>query len=148
MLLKTSIVIHSFLSDMVNKSSKLATNEKEQKIMSYSAQITYLFLLFAPLLMLIIPDAAHAASGGLAGMASQGAEQADSVKESMKTVFYVLGFCGVGFGCWNIFRKGKEGENSQISAAKILIPLLGGAALGGVGYMMKTSAETIGVDLS
>jgi hypothetical protein len=151
MYLKTCSIVHSILSNIANKSSqlqdKIATNEKERKIMNYSASITYMFLMLLPLLMLIIPDLSYAAEGGFAGMSSKGASQADSIKDDMKTLFYALGFGGVGYGCWNIFRKGKEGENSQITGAKILIPLIGGAALGAVGYMMQASAETIGVEL-
>lgn len=149
MYLKICFIIHSILSNVVNRSSQLqgrvATNEKERKIMNYSASITYMFLMLSPLLMLIIPSLSYA--DGFAGMASKGADQANSIQENAKIMFYALGVCGVGYGCWNIFRKGKEGENSQISASKILIPLIGGAALGGVGYMMQTSAETVGVEL-
>lgn len=150
MYLKFCFFIHSILSNVVNKSSALqdeiATNEKERKIMNYSASITYLFLMLFPVLMLLTPNFSFAADG-FAGMASKGADQANSIQEYAKVGFYALGVLGVGYGCWNIFRKGKEGENSQITASKILIPLIGGAALGGVGYMMQTSAETVGVEL-
>lgn len=149
MLLKISMIIHSVLSNKFTQlQEKIATNEKERKIMNCSALITYWILMIAPIVMLIIPGISYAEeNSGLAGMLWRGADQADSSKDAMKIVFYAVGFCGVGYGCWNLFRKGKEGENSQVSATKILVPLLGGAALGGVAYMMKTSAETIGVDL-
>ncbi len=147
MILKISFIIHTILSCVINKTKhqgKVAVTATDQKIMKYSALITYSLLMFVPLLI----PAAHAATGGFAQMANTGADQASAIKDSFIIGCYAVGVFCVGLGCFNLFKKGKEGENSQVTASKILIPLLGGAALGGIGYIMQASAESAGIDLT
>lgn len=88
-------------------------------------------------------SSAHA--DGLADMVSHSADQGDSVKTNLGRLFSAVGFGGAGYGGWNWWRKGKEGEQSQIKAFQIVGPLLGGMALGATGYFLVKAGETIGV---
>ena len=86
-----------------------------------------------------------AAAQGIAGMAETSAGQADRVKAAASRVFGAGGLLTGGYGAWNWYRKGKEGENSRISGGQITVPILAGAGLGAISYLLKVAAETVGM---
>lgn len=110
----------------------------QRRIMHISAVLVCGGLLFA--------TSAHAQqSEGLAGMAQSAGDQADRVKQSFGKIFAALGFAAAGAGGWNGYRKGKEGEQSHIKGGQIVGPIVAGAVLGAIGYVMIKAGETVGV---
>lgn len=110
---------------------------RQQQVMRAVAAFTFLGLTVR---------SAHA--DGLADLISHTADQGDSIKTNAGRLFAAGGFCSAGYGGWHWFRKGKEGENSQIKTGQIVGPLLGGMALGATGYLLVKAGETIGVSAS
>ncbi|MFY3175294.1 DUF6750 family protein [Achromobacter xylosoxidans] len=100
-------------------------------------------MLIGATVSLFLADAAMAQ--GIAGMANTAAGQSDQVKESAKRIFGGLGLLSGGYGAYNWFRKGKEGENSRITGGQIIVPFLAGAGLGAVAYMINTAGQTVGM---
>lgn len=121
-----------------NKEIYMKTEQLEQRILFLS------LLLFITLFAFLFPSHAHAAKG-LARMAEEAAAQSNSVKNSLSTIFTAIGFAGVGYGAFNLWRKGKEGEQSRITAAQIFIPMVGGAALAAVSFMLTMAQDTVGI---
>jgi len=123
---------------VTNTYSRLADKRWEhqwqQQLMRTTAAATFLGLTVT---------SAHA--DGFADMVSHGADQGDAIKTNLGRLFAAVGFGGAGFGGWNWWRKGKEGEQSQIKATQIVGPLLGGMALGATGVFLVKAGETIGV---
>jgi hypothetical protein len=78
-------------------------------------------------------------------MVNTAGAQADSIKLSLGKVFAAAGFGGAGFGGWNWWRKGKEGEQSHIKGSQIFVPILAGAALGAIGFVMIKAGESVGI---
>lgn len=98
---------------------------------------------------MVASDVVHAqASDGFAGIANTGAKQGTSIKKSVGEIFAAVGFLGAGYGGYNLWRKGKEGENSRISGGQIIIPLVGGFALAATGGIMIAAGQTIGLQAS
>lgn len=113
---------------------------RERRIMLASSAITFTGL--------FVTSAAHADGQGIAGMVSTAAQQGDSMKTSAGKLFAAVGFGGAGYGGYNWWRKGKEGDHSQIKGGQIFIPILAGAALGATGYTMIKAGETVGIQSS
>jgi hypothetical protein len=84
-------------------------------------------------------------SEGLAGMVSQAADQGDVIKIAGGRLFAAVGFLLAGYGGYNWWRKGKEGERSDIKGSQIAMPLIGGAVLGATGFVLIKAGETIGI---
>jgi len=118
--------------------ARCAQNPKQQRIMLASAGLTFTGL-FAS-------SAAHAE--GIADMFTTGGQQADTIKDALGKIFSAAGFAGAGYGGYNWWRKGKEGEQSQIKGSQIFVPILGGAALGAIGYVMIKAGESVGISAS
>ncbi|WP_029000919.1 DUF6750 family protein [Azohydromonas australica] len=97
----------------------------------------------AAVTLLGLAAGAHAA--GFADMFTAAATQADSMKVSLGKMLAAGGFGAAGYGGYNWWRKGKEGENSQVKGGQIVIPFLGGAALGGTGFVLVKAGETVGI---
>lgn len=112
---------------------------RERRLMMASACITFIGLYF-------VSAAAHAAGEGLAGMFDTAAQQGDSIKTSLGKIFAAGGFAGAGYGGYNWWRKGKEGDHSQITGGQVLVPILGGAVLGATGFVLARGGETIGIN--
>ncbi|HHV7525240.1 TPA: DUF6750 family protein [Burkholderia orbicola] len=114
---------------------------RERRIMMASAAMTFTGLFVA--------TAAHAqATTGIAGMVDSAAQQGDSIKTNLGKLFAAVGFGGAGYGGYNWWRKGKEGEHSQIKGGQIFVPILAGAALGATGFVMIKAGETVGIQSS
>jgi len=111
---------------------------QQRRLMGVSASLT--------LLGLCVAEVAVAQSGGLAGMVDVGAQQADSIKPNLGKIFATAGFGCAGYGGYNWWRKGKEGEQSHIKGGQIAIPLLAGAALGATGFLLVKAGETVGIE--
>lgn len=98
---------------------------------------------------LLVATAASAQTGdGIAGLLNKAGTQADSAKLSLGKVFAAAGFGGAGLGGWNWWRKGKEGEQSHIKGSQIFVPILAGAALGAIGFVMIKAGESVGIQRS
>lgn len=88
------------------------------------------------------------AEDGLAGMFNKGATQAGSIQKSIAKVLGVAGFFSGGVGAWNWYKKGSEGDRSDIKPKQIFGPIAAGAALGGVAYLLDRTGETVGISPS
>jgi len=116
---------------------------RQRRLVMASAAVTFTSLCVA--------DIAHAqatGAGGIAGMADVAATQGDSIKTSLGKLFAAAGFGGAGYGGYNWWRKGKEGEQSQIKGGQIFFPLVGGAVLGATGYVLIKAGESVGIGAS
>jgi uncharacterized membrane protein YebE (DUF533 family) len=125
---------------LLNKNYEYAQSPHKQRLMMASAAVTFTGLFVA--------TAAHADGQGIAGMIDTAAQQGDSIKTNLGKLFAVFGFGGAGYGGYNWWRKGKEGEQSHVKASQIFVPILAGAALGATGFMMVKAGETIGIQSS
>lgn len=113
----------------------------QRRIMLTTAAITFGAL--------AISTGAAAADGeGMAGMLSTGASQADSGTNSLAKIFKFLGFGGAAYGGFNWWKKGQDGARSDIKATQIFIPILAGAGIGGIGFLMGKAGETVGMSTS
>ncbi|MCC7005920.1 MAG: hypothetical protein IT497_04675 [Ottowia sp.] len=121
---------------LINKSLQYAQSPRQQRLMMASAAVTFAGLFIA--------NAAHA-QNGIAGMINTAAVQGDSIKGSLGKLFSAVGFGGAGYGGYNWWRKGKEGEQSHIKGSQVFVPILAGAALGATGYVMLKAGETVGI---
>lgn len=83
--------------------------------------------------------------GGAAGMAQAAGTQADTIKALLGKFFTFIGILAVAGGFFNMIRKGKEGDNSNIKGSHIFVPILGGALLGTAGVIMFKAAQTVGL---
>jgi hypothetical protein len=83
--------------------------------------------------------------GGVAGMVTVAADQGEIVKLAAGRLFAAIGFIGAGWGGYNWWRKGKEGEDSRIKGGQIAWPIIGGAVLGATGFVMIRAGETVGI---
>jgi hypothetical protein len=120
------------------KAAEYAHSPRQRNLMLASAIVTGGGLLLA--------TSAHAAPGdGIAGMLDTAATQGTSIKASLGKLFAAAGFGAAGFGSYNWWRKGKEGEQSHIKGGQVFIPILAGAALGATGFMMIKAGESVGV---
>ena len=113
---------------------------RERRIMLVSAAATFTGL--------CVTTAAYADGKGLASMVEEAAQQGDSIKTNAGKMFAAGGFVGAAYGGYNWWRKGKEGEHSQIKGSQILVPILAGAVLGAIGYVMIKVGETVGIQSS
>jgi hypothetical protein len=95
--------------------------------------------------LLVSTSASAQATDGVAGMINTAGVQADSIKLSLGKVFAAFGFGGAGYGGYNWWRKGKEGEQSHIKGGQIFGPILAGAALGAIGFVMIKAGESVGI---
>lgn len=118
--------------------TRCAQNPQQRRIMLASSGITFTGL-FAS-------TCAHAE--GIADMFTTGGQQADTIKDALGKIFAAAGFAGAGYGGYNWWRKGKEGEQSHIKGSQIFVPILGGAALGAIGYVMIKAGESVGISAS
>jgi hypothetical protein len=119
---------------LITKTLECADDPAQRRLMQLSAGATTLALCVGT---------AHAE--GIADMAGTAADQGDSLKTDFGRLFAACGFMLAGWGGYNWWRKGKEGENSRISAGQIAWPILGGAALGATGFLLVKAGETIGI---
>ncbi len=95
---------------------------------------------------LFAASSAHA--DGVADMADKAAQQGDAITGSLAKLFKFGGFAGAGYGGYNWWRKGKEGEQSHVKGSQIFVPILAGAALASTGFIMGKAGETVGVQTS
>ena len=120
---------------LITKTDEYNQHPVQRRIMLASAGITMATMF-----------AAQAHADGWADMGKKGADQGDSLKESIGKIFAVLGFGGAGWGGMNMWKKTQQGENSRVTGTQIWGPMLGGAALGATGFMMVATGETVGID--
>jgi hypothetical protein len=85
---------------------------------------------------------------GWAGMVEKGADQGDRIKKGAAKLLAVVGFFAGGTGAWNWYKKGSEGDRSDIKAKQIFVPIAAGAALGAVAYLLDRTGETVGISPS
>jgi hypothetical protein len=123
----------------IEKSEDYKKFPRQRRLMLASATVTMTGLL--------ILNAAHA-EGGLAGMVDTAAQQGESIKTSAGKLFSAMGFGGAGYGGYNWWRKGKEGDQSHIKGSQIFVPILAGAVLGATGFVMIKAGETVGIQSS
>ncbi|MES2264677.1 MAG: hypothetical protein V4724_39770 [Pseudomonadota bacterium] len=127
---------HNYL---LSKQHEIAASPPQRRLMLTSALLTFGGL--------TLVGSAHAApSTGIASLVHTGTDQAASIKTDLGIVFAALGFGGAGYGGINWIKKGREGEHSQIKASQIFIPILAGAALGSIGFVMATAGESVGIN--
>jgi hypothetical protein len=88
---------------------------------------------------LLFPDVAHASLGGMAK--SLKTDMGDGF-DALIYAFYGGGILSTGIGVNNGIKKSKGDQ--QMTAAHIFGPGLGGPALGMVGYLMNSGAESMG----
>ena len=144
-LLKPSLfavdLLHKCQIRILAKTEKLSQSPRQRQIMMSSAALTFAGLCIA--------SAAYADDAdGLAGMVSKAAAQGDSMKSSAGKIFAAFGFVAAGWGGYNWWKKGKEGEQSRITGGQIFLPILAGAALGATGYVMSRAGESVGIQTS
>ena len=120
---------------LLAKVDEYAQSPRQRNLMLASAVITGGGLLLAT----------SARADGIADMVDKAATQGTSIKASLGKIFAAAGFGGAGYGGYNWWRKGKEGEQSHIKGGQIFTPILAGAALGATGFMMIKAGETVGV---
>ena len=113
---------------------------RARRIMLASAAVTFTSLCVA--------TAAHANGQGIAGMADTAAQQGELIKTSAGKLFAAGGFVGAAYGGYNWWRKGKDGEHSQVKGSQIFVPIMAGAVLGSIGYVMIKAGETVGIQSS
>ncbi|MRU28300.1 DUF6750 family protein [Xylella fastidiosa] len=115
---------------------------RERRIMMASATITFTAMFFA--------TAAYADTkdDGLAGMFSKVTEQGESIKNNMAKFLAAAGLVCASKGGINWWKKGKEGDHSQIKGNQIFVPILAGAVMGATGYVMTKVGETVGIQSS
>ena len=121
-------------ASLVVKCGEYEANPAQRRIMMMTAGATMLGM---------CATSAHA--DGFADMASHGADQSDSIKTYGGRFFAGAGFLLAGYGGFNWWKKGNEGEQSQIKMRQISGPMLGGMALGATGFFLVKAGETIGV---
>lgn len=92
---------------------------------------------------LVLVDVAMAQ--GIGEMAVTAAGQSDQVKEATKRILQGVGVLSGGYGGYNWFRKGKEGENSRITGGQITVPILAGAGMGAISFLINTAGQTVGM---
>lgn len=119
---------------------KHAADPAQRRIMLTTAAITFGALAFS--------TGAAADGEGFAGMLDTGATQADSGTNSLAKIFKFLGFGGAAYGGFNWWKKGQEGSRSDIKATQIFIPMIAGAGIGGIGFLMGKAGETVGMATS
>jgi hypothetical protein len=119
---------------LVMKTMECAEDPAQRRLMQLSAGVTMLTLCVGT---------AHA--DGIADMIGKAADQGDSIKTYAGRLFGAGGFLLAGYGGYNWWRKGKEGEQSHVKAGQIAWPILGGAALGATGFVLVKAGETIGI---
>ncbi|MHC5209011.1 DUF6750 family protein [Pseudomonas chlororaphis] len=112
----------------------------QRRIMLTTAAITFGALAFS--------TGASAEGEGFAGLLDKGAAQADAGTNSLAKIFKFAGFAGAVYGGFNWWKKGQDGARSDIKAGQIFIPILAGAAIGGIGFLMGKAGETIGMSTS
>jgi hypothetical protein len=105
-----------------------------------------MLMTFGAIASLMLIDTA--AAQGIAGMVETGARQADRVKAAASRIFGAGGLLAGGYGGYNWYKKGKEGENSRISGGQITVPILAGAGLGAISYLLKAAAQTVGIPIT
>ncbi|GGM26096.1 DUF6750 family protein [Pseudomonas asuensis] len=132
---KAHLTLLQMHGSLLARAEKWNQNPRERAIYKTSAAFT--------LVGLTLSNSAHA--DGFADMFNISAEQGDQIKESAGKLFAAAGFGGAGVGGYNWWRKGKEGEQSQIKGGQIIWPLVGGAALGATGFMLIKAGETVGI---
>ncbi|MBY0240691.1 MAG: hypothetical protein K2X55_15375 [Burkholderiaceae bacterium] len=116
----------------------VAASPEQLRLMRISAALTFGGLVMA--------SPAHAVTTtGVASLVSTFKSQVASIKTDLGVIFAGLGFGGAGYGGINWIKKGREGEHSQVKASQIFIPILAGAALGSMGFVMLTAGETAGI---
>lgn len=116
----------------------VAGSPQQQRLMRISALLTFGGLCFT--------SPAHAGlTTGVASLVNTIKDQTVSVKTDLGAIFAGLGFGGAGYGGINWIKKGREGEHSQVKASQIFVPILAGAALGSMGFVMLTAGETAGI---
>ncbi|KMM24074.1 hypothetical protein L540_08055 [Bordetella pseudohinzii] len=108
-----------------------------------SAVRAYGLVLVGVAVSLLLVDTALAQ--GIGGMANTAASQTDQVKEAAKRILQGVGVLSGGYGVYNWFRKGKEGENSRISGGQITVPILAGAGMGAISFLINTAGQTVGM---
>lgn len=92
---------------------------------------------------LLLATSAHA--DGIADFFTSGATQADTIKTGIGKIVATGGFGAACYGGYNMYRKNKEGDRSQIEGKQVYGPILGGAVLGSIGAVMIKFGETIGL---
>lgn len=135
---KTNVAMLSAQMRLQMVCDRYAASPRERRLMLGSATVVCCGLLLST-------SASAQTAGGVAGMVNTAGVQADSIKLSLGKVFAAAGFGGAGFGGWNWWRKGKEGEQSHIKGSQIFVPILAGAALGAIGFVMIKAGESVGI---
>jgi hypothetical protein len=119
---------------------KQAADPVQRRIMMTTASITFGALAFS--------TGAYADGEGVAGLLNTGAAQADSATISFAKILKAVGFFAAGYGGFNWWKKGQDGARSDIKAGQIFIPILAGAGIGGIGFLMGKAGETVGMSTS
>ncbi|AXQ51001.1 hypothetical protein DZC31_30275 (plasmid) [Stenotrophomonas rhizophila] len=91
---------------------------------------------------------AAADGDGFAGMLDTAGAQADSGTNSFAKILKFIGFGAAAFGGFNWWKKGQDGARSDIKASQIFMPIVAGAVIGGIGFVLGKAGETIGVSTS
>jgi hypothetical protein len=110
---------------------------QQRALMQLSAGVT--------LLSISMGSAYAQSSDGIAGMVVKAADQGDVIKTAGGRLFAAVGFLLAGYGGYNWWRRGKEGERSDIKGSQIAMPLIGGAVLGATGFVLIKAGESLGI---
>lgn len=116
-----------------------SVDPREKRIMLATAAITTGTLFFST---------AASADGGWAGMFNTGANQADAIKTNFGKLLGLGGLISGSVGGWNWYKKGSEGDRSDIKPKQIFGPIVAGAALGSISFILMRTGETVGISAS
>lgn len=92
---------------LITKTDEYNQHPVQRRIMLASAGITMATMF-----------AAQAHADGWADMGKKGAEQGDSMKESLGKIFAVLGFGGAGYGGMNMWKKPSKARTAELQVLK------------------------------
>ena len=115
------------------KTSRFSAHERT--IMGASASFT--------MIALSSTEALAQTTNGLAGMVTTAATQGSTIKTNLATIFEVFGFFTGIYGMFNLYRK--SNPQNHVTAQQVYIPIVAGAFMGAVGWLMMRAGETVGM---
>lgn len=123
----------------VTRLQALAENPQQRNIILVTSALTS---------TLLTVSTAHAASGGFAEMLDTAAEQGNSMQKSVANLAAAGGVFAIGAGLVKWYRRGNEGDHSQIKASHIVVPILAGVCLSALYFILDKAGETVGIQSS
>lgn len=129
----------NFSHQAVNWLHDLAENPQQRNIILVTSALTS---------TLLTVSTAHASSGGFAEMLDTAAEQGNSMQKSIARLSAAGGAVAIVAGLVKWYRRGNEGDHSQIKASHIVVPILAGVCLTALYFILDKAGETVGIQSS